>query len=401
MKKTIRDVDVSDKRVIVRCDLNVPQDDNGEITDDSRIVASLPTIRYLVEKGARIVIMSHLGRPKGQADMKYSLKPVAERLAAEFGNGLVFCSSPFVVDEEVVKVGSQLKPGQILLLENLRFRSEETKNEPEFSKELAQLADIFVNDAFGTAHRAHCSTVGIATFLPGVSGFLMEKELEFLGDTVESPKRPFLAVMGGAKVRDKIPVIENLLKKVDTIVIGGGMAYTFLKAKGYETGKSIMEEDMVDMTLSLIDKAGAMGVELLLPVDILAAKEFNNEAEKVYCGIDEIPEGYMGLDIGEKTISLFKAAVEKSATIVWNGPMGVFEMPNFAHGTRAIAEAMADSDGITVIGGGDSAAAVRQFGLAGKMTHISTGGGASLEFLEGKVLPGVAVLQDKNSNLGG
>jgi 3-phosphoglycerate kinase len=395
MKKTIRDIDVRGKRVIVRCDFNVPQDEKGQITDDSRIMASLPTIEYLVEKGAKILLMSHLGRPKGEPDMKYSLQPVAQRLSSIFGQDILFRSVPQVVTDEIREMAAWLKPGQILLLENVRFRKEETKNDPSFSKELAELADIFVNDAFGSAHRAHCSTAGIAEYLPGVSGFLMEKELEFLGDTVESPKRPFLAIMGGAKVSDKIPVIENMLKKVDVLIIGGGMAYTFLKAQGYEIGKSLLEEDMTEMALSLLAKAKEQGVALLLPVDILAAKEFNNDAETAYYDIDRIPSEWMGLDIGEKTADLFKSEIAKAATIVWNGPMGVFEMPSFAKGTKAIAEALAVSQGTTVIGGGDSAAAVRQFGLADKMTHISTGGGASLEFLEGKVLPGVAALQDR------
>ncbi|MGI6734375.1 MAG: phosphoglycerate kinase [Anaerovoracaceae bacterium] len=395
MKKTIRDIDVRGKRVIVRCDFNVPQDENGKITDDSRIVASLPTIKYLIEKGAKIILMSHLGRPKGEPDMKYSLQPVAERLSSILGQDVQFLSKPQVVTDEIRECAAWLKPGQILLLENVRFRKEETKNDPSFSKELAELADIFVNDAFGSAHRAHCSTTGIAEYLPGVSGFLMEKELEFLGDTVENPKRPFLAIMGGAKVSDKIPVIENLLKKVDVLIIGGGMAYTFLKAQGYEIGKSLLEEDMMEMALSLLAKAKEQGVTLLLPVDVLAAKEFSNDAEAAYYDIHRMPSDRLGLDIGEKTANLFKSEIEKAATIVWNGPMGVFEMPNFAKGTKAIAEAMAVSEGTTVIGGGDSAAAVRQFGLADKMTHISTGGGASLEFLEGKVLPGVAALQDK------
>lgn len=395
MKKTIRDIDVRGKRVIVRCDFNVPQDEKGRITDDSRIMASLPTIEYLVEKGAKILLMSHLGRPKGEPDMKYSLQPVAQRLSSIFGQDILFRSVPQVVTDEIREMAAWLKPGQILLLENVRFRKEETKNDPSFSKELAELADIFVNDAFGSAHRAHCSTAGIAEYLPGVSGFLMEKELEFLGDTVESPKRPFLAIMGGAKVSDKIPVIENMLKKVDVLIIGGGMAYTFLKAQGYEIGKSLLEEDMTEMALSLLAKAKEQGVALLLPVDILAAKEFNNDAETAYYDIDRIPSEWMGLDIGEKTADLFKSEIAKAATIVWNGPMGVFEMPSFAKGTKAIAEALAVSQGTTVIGGGDSAAAVRQFGLADKMTHISTGGGASLEFLEGKVLPGVAALQDR------
>ncbi len=395
MKKTIKDVDVRGRKVIVRCDFNVPQNETGEITDDSRIIASLPTIKYLLDEGAAIVLMSHLGRPKGKADMKFSLKPVAERLSDILERKIGFISAPDVVNAAVREVAARLKAGDIMLLENVRFRREETENQPAFSKELAQLADIFVNDAFGSAHRAHCSTTGIAEYMTAVSGFLMEKELEFLGDTVDNPKRPFLAIMGGAKVADKIPVIENLLNKVDALIIGGGMAYTFLKAQGYEVGKSLLEENMTGMTLSLMAKAKEKGVRLLLPADILAAKEFANDAETISCDIDKIPADYMGMDIGKKTVRLFCAEIEKAASIVWNGPVGVFEMPNFAHGTKALAEALTNSKAITVIGGGDSAAAVRQFGLAEKMTHISTGGGASLEYLEGKVLPGVAALNDK------
>lgn len=395
MKKTIRDIDVRGKRVILRCDFNVPLDEKGQINDDSRIRASLPTIRYLIEKGAKIIVMSHLGRPKGEPDMKYSLKPVAERLSSLLGQDVLFRGEPQVITDEIHELAAWLKPGQVLLLENVRFRKEETKNDPSFSKELAELADIFVNDAFGSAHRAHCSTTGIAEYIPGVSGLLLEKELEFLGETVNNPRRPFLAILGGAKVSDKIPVIENLLNKVDVLIIGGGMAYTFLKAQGYEIGKSLLEEDKMEMALSLLAKAKERGVTLLLPVDILAAKEFSNDAEAAYYDIDSIPKDWMGLDIGEKTVELFKGEIEKAATVVWNGPMGVFEMPNFAKGTKAIADALAASQATTIIGGGDSAAAVRQFGLADKMTHISTGGGASLEFLEEKILPGVAALQDK------
>lgn len=396
MKKTIRDMDVRGRCVIVRCDFNVPQDESGEITDDSRILASIPTIRYLMDEGARILLMSHLGRPKGEADMKFSLLPVAKRLSYLLDEDVLFHSTPYVVDDGVRGMVAGMKPGQVLLLENVRFRKEETKNEPSFSKELAELADIYVNDAFGSAHRAHCSTTGIAEYLPGVSGFLMEKELKFLGDTLENPKRPFLAIMGGAKVSDKIPVIENLLSKVDSLIIGGGMAYTFLKGQGYETGKSLLEEDMIEMTASLLKKAKEKGVTLLLPVDVLTAAGFSNDEKGVPYDIDRIPPDRMGLDVGEKSMRLFREEIRKAATIVWNGPMGVFEMSNFAGGTKAVAEALADSEGITVIGGGDSAAAIRQFGLAEKMTHISTGGGASLEFLEGKVLPGVSVLQDFN-----
>lgn len=395
MKKTICDVDVAGLRVIARCDFNVPQNEIGEITDDSRITSSLPTIKYLIEKGAKVILMSHLGRPKGEANQKFTLAPVADRLSLLLGQKVIFKNDPKVVSEDVRKAAANLKNGQVMLLENVRFRKEETENAEGFSKELADLADIFVNDAFGTAHRAHSSTVGVATYIPAVSGFLMEKEVEFLGNAIEHPKRPFLAIMGGAKVSDKIPVIENLLEKVDSIIIGGGMAYTFIKAQGYEIGKSIVEEEMTDMALALLRKAEEKGVSLLLPVDIRAAKEFNNDSPSIIYSYDSIPSDWMGLDIGEKTIELFKSEIDKAKTIVWNGPMGVFEMPNFALGTKAIALALAKSQGTTIIGGGDSAAAVKQFDLADQMTHISTGGGASLEFLEGKVLPGVAVLQDQ------
>ncbi len=395
MKKTLKDIDVEGKRLVVRCDFNVPQDGDGNITDDSRILASLPTIKYLLDEGGSLILMSHLGRPKGQGDIKFTLKPVAQRLSEILGQDILFPANFSVVDDGVRKMASTLSSGEILLLENVRFRKEETENESEFSKDLASLGDIFVNDAFGSAHRAHCSTAGIAQYLPAVSGFLMEKELRFLGDTIENPKRPFLAIMGGAKVADKIPVIENLLKKVDVLIIGGAMVFTFLKAKGYEVGRSLLEENMIEDASLFISKAEEEGVKLLLPIDILAAKEFDNDAETLMCDSKGIPEGYMGMDIGHKTIRLFSEEIAGAETIVWNGPMGVFEMPNFAGGTRAIAEALAKSKGISVIGGGDSAAAVRQFNLADRMTHISTGGGASLEFLEGKVLPGVAALDDK------
>jgi phosphoglycerate kinase len=395
MKKTIKDIEVSEKRVIVRCDFNVPQDENGAITDDTRITSALPTINYLIENRAKIILMSHLGRPKDGPDMKYTLLPVAKRLSELLKTEVVFISAPEVVNDEVRSAAAALKPGEIMLLENVRFRKEETKNEMGFSKELADLAEIYVDDAFGSAHRAHCSTTGITAFLPAVSGFLMEKEVRFLGDTLESPKRPFLAIMGGAKVSDKIPVIENLLSKVDSLIIGGGMAYTFLAAQGYEVGTSILEPEMEDMALSLIQKAIDKGVNLLLPIDFHAAKEFKNDSPFIECKADAIPADRMGLDIGEESIKLFHAEIKKAGTIVWNGPMGVFEMPNFAAGTRAVAGALAASSGVTIIGGGDSAAAVQQFGLADKMTHISTGGGASLEYLEGKILPGVAVLLDK------
>lgn len=394
MKKTIRDIDVKCKHVIVRCDFNVPQQD-GKITDDSRIVAALPTIEYLIKNGAKTVLMSHLGRPKGEAKMEYSLKPVAERLGELLQKDIKFISCSEVVNEEVKAAATNLTEGEVMLLENVRFRKEETDNDPDFAKELASLGDIFVQEAFGTAHRAHASTAGIANYLPAVSGFLIEKEVRFLGNAVENPERPFVAIMGGAKVGDKIPVIENLLKKVDTLIIGGGMAYTFFKAMGLEIGKSILDEDNVSLAGSLMKKAEKCGVKLLLPVDVVAAKEFNNDAEAAVFDRKNIPADMMGLDIGPKTVEVFSTALDDARTVVWNGPMGVFEMNNFAKGTLAIAEKLSAINAVTIIGGGDSAAAVEQFGLAEKMSHISTGGGASLEFLEGKELPGIAVIEDK------
>ena len=394
MKKTVKDIQVKGKRALVRCDFNVPLKD-GVITDDIRIVSALPTIRYLMEGGARVILMSHLGRPDGEAKKEFTLAPVAARLAELLGTEVKFVSSDTVVDDKVREAAAALEDGQVMLLENVRFRKEETKNGVDFAKELAQLGDFFVNDAFGTAHRAHASTAGVADYLPAVSGFLIEKEVEFLGNAVENPKRPFVAIMGGAKVGDKIPVIENLLKKVDTLIIGGGMAYTFFKSQGLEIGTSILDKDNVELVAELLKKAEAAGVKMLLPVDCVCGKEFKNDTEYAVFAREEIPADMMGLDIGPKTAELYRQAVADAATVVWNGPMGVFEMPNFAKGTRAVAEALAESSAVTVIGGGDSAAAVEQFGLADKMTHISTGGGASLEFLEGKVLPGIAVLEDK------
>lgn len=394
MKKTVKDIQVKGKRALVRCDFNVPLKD-GVITDDIRIVSALPTIRYLMEGGAKVILMSHLGRPDGEAKKEFTLAPVAARLAELLGTEVKFVSSDTVVDDKVREAAAALEDGQVMLLENVRFRKEETKNGADFAKELAQLGDFFVNDAFGTAHRAHASTAGVADYLPAVSGFLIEKEVEFLGNAVENPKRPFVAIMGGAKVGDKIPVIENLLKKVDTLIIGGGMAYTFFKSQGLEIGTSILDKDNVELAAELLKKAEAAGVKMLLPVDCVCGKEFKNDTEYAVFAREEIPADMMGLDIGPKTAELYRQAVADAATVVWNGPMGVFEMPNFAKGTRAVAEALAESSAVTVIGGGDSAAAVEQFGLADKMTHISTGGGASLEFLEGKVLPGIAVLEDK------
>lgn len=394
MKKTVRDIEVKGKRVLVRCDFNVPMQD-GKITDDTRIVSALPTINYLTEHGAKVILMSHMGRPKGEPVKEYSLQPVARKLSELTGKNVFFAASDKVVDDSVETAAANLAEGEIMLLENVRFRKEETKNEASFAKELASLGDIFVNDAFGTAHRAHASTAGIADYLPCVSGFLIEKEVRFLGSAVENPKRPFVAIMGGAKVGDKIPVIENLLKKVDVLIIGGGMSYTFFKAEGLEIGTSILDEDNVQLASQLLKKAEESGVKMLLPVDTICAKEFKNDTEFAAFDKDKIPADYMGMDIGPKTIKLYEEAIAKAATVVWNGPMGVFEMPNFAKGTRAIAEALAESDAVTIIGGGDSAAACEQFGLKDKMTHISTGGGASLEFLEGKTLPGIAVIQDK------
>ena len=394
MKKTVKDIDVSGKRVLVRCDFNVPMKD-GVITDDIRITSALPTIKYLIENDAKVILMSHMGRPKGEPKPEFSLKPVADRLAQLLGMDVVFAASDVVVDDSVRAKADELKPGQVMLLENVRYRKEETKNEESFTGELASLGDIFVNDAFGTAHRAHCSTAGLAKYMPSVSGFLIEKEVKFLGDALEDPQRPFLAIMGGAKVGDKIPVIENLLKKVDSLIIGGGMSYTFFKAMGYEIGKSILDEESIDLAKELMKKAEDAGVKLLLPVDTVCAKEFDNDSESGVFDRDSIPADMMGMDIGPKTVELYKTAIAEAKTVVWTGPAGVFEMPNFAAGTKAIAEALASSGAVTIIGGGDSAAAVEQFGLADKMTHISTGGGASLEFLEGKDLPGISCLEEK------
>ena len=394
MKKTVKDIEVKGKRALVRCDFNVPLKD-GVITDDIRIVSALPTIRYLMDGGAKVILMSHLGRPDGEPKKEFTLAPVAARLSELLNTEVKFISADTVVDDKVREAAAELGDGQVMLLENVRFRKEETKNGADFAKELAQLGDFFVNDAFGTAHRAHASTAGVADYLPAVSGFLIEKEVEFLGNAVENPKRPFVAIMGGAKVGDKIPVIDNLLKKVDTLIIGGGMAYTFFKSQGLEIGTSILDKDNVELAAELLKKAEAAGVKMLLPVDCVCGKEFKNDTEYAVFDRDKIPADMMGLDIGPETAELYRQAVAEAATVVWNGPMGVFEMPNFAKGTRAVAEALAESNAVTVIGGGDSAAAVEQFGLADKMTHISTGGGASLEFLEGKVLPGIAVIEDK------
>ena len=395
MKKTIRDIDLKGKRVLIRCDFNVPLDSNQNITDDTRIRAALPTLEYLVTQGAKVVVMSHLGRPKGKAAAEFSLAPVAVRLAELLGKQVEFADSDVVVDDSVKEKVAALKDGDMLLLQNVRFRKEETDNEPGFAKELASLGDVFVQEAFGTAHRAHASTAGVADYLPCVSGFLIEKEVKFLGSALQNPQRPFVAIMGGAKVGDKIKVIENLLTKVDTLIIGGGMSYTFYKATGLEIGKSILDADNIDLAKMLLEKATSLNVKLLLPVDIVCADEFSNDAKYQTYSRDQIPSDMMGLDIGEETVKLYSEEIAKAKTVVWNGPMGVFEMENFAKGTKAIAEALAISDATTIIGGGDSAAAVEQFGLADKMSHISTGGGASLEFLEGKILPGISIIEEK------
>lgn len=395
MKKTIRDIELKGKRVLIRCDFNVPLDSNQNITDDTRIRAALPTLEYMVTQGARVVVMSHLGRPKGKAAAEFSLAPVAVRLAELLGKQVEFADSDVVVDDSVKEKVAALKDGDVLLLQNVRFRKEETDNEPGFAKELASLGDVFVQEAFGTAHRAHASTAGVADYLPCVSGFLIEKEVKFLGSALHNPQRPFVAIMGGAKVGDKIKVIENLLTKVDTLIIGGGMTYTFYKAMGLEIGTSILDADNIDLAKLLLEKATSLNVKLLLPVDIVCADEFSNDAKYQTYSRDQIPSDMMGLDIGEETIKLYSEEIAKAKTVVWNGPMGVFEMENFAKGTKAIAEALATSDATTIIGGGDSAAAVEQFGLADKMSHISTGGGASLEFLEGKILPGISIIEEK------
>ncbi|WBW98813.1 phosphoglycerate kinase [Oceanirhabdus sp. W0125-5] len=394
-KKTIEDISVKGKKVLVRCDFNVPLKD-GKITDENRLVGALPTIKYLMENGAKVILCSHLGKPKGEAKPELSLVPVAKRLSEMLEKEVVFADDANVVGENAKKAVEAMKDGEVVLLQNTRYRKEETKNGEEFSKELASLAEIFVNDAFGTAHRAHCSTVGAGEFLEErVCGYLIQKEIKFLSGAIEAPKKPFAAILGGAKVSDKINVINNLLDKVDTLIIGGGMAYTFLKAQGYEVGTSLLEADKMDYSLEMIKKAEEKGVKFLLPVDHVCGAEFNAETEPVITEDQNIPEGFMGLDIGPKTAKLYEDAVKEAKTVVWNGPMGVFEFKNFAKGTMAVAEAMAESDADTIIGGGDSAAAVNILGFGDKMTHISTGGGASLELLEGKELPGIVALDDK------
>ncbi len=393
-KKSVEDIDVRGKKVIVRVDFNVPLDENGNITDDKRIVGALPTIRYLVENGAKTILVSHLGRPKNGFEPKYSMKPTAVRLSQLLGREVIMASD--VIGEDARAKAAALKEGEVLMLENVRFHKEEEKNDPAFAKELASLAEIYVNDAFGTAHRAHASTAGIADYLPAVCGFLIKKEIEIMGKAIADPARPFVAILGGAKVSDKIGVIENLLDKVDSLIIGGGMAYTFMKARGYNIGKSICEDDKLDLARSIMEKAASKGVNLMIPVDNVVATEFKNDAEFKQVASDAIPDGWMGMDIGSQTIEVFSKEIRKAKTIVWNGPMGVFEFENFANGTREIARAVAESGAVSIVGGGDSAAAIEQLGFADKITHISTGGGASLEFLEGKVLPGIACLMDKD-----
>lgn len=395
MKKTVKDINWHNLTAIERCDFNVPLKD-GIITDETRIIAALPTIKYLIDNGAKIVLLSHLGRPKGKPNEDCSLKPVASKLSEHLGIDVKFLKSDKVVDDGVKNEIKKLKAGEVAILENTRFRKEEEENDPDFAKELASLGDIFVQDAFGTAHRAHASTAGIASFLPAVAGFLIEKELNFLGKTLDSPERPFVAIMGGAKVKDKIPVITSLLEKVDTVIIGGGMSYTFFKARGFEIGKSICDDEGLELARDIMAAADEKNVKFLIPVDTLASFEFDNDSPSETYDMDKIPEDRMGMDIGEKTIKLYKDELKNAKTVIWNGPMGVFEMPNFARGTEEIAKCLADlKDAKTVIGGGDSAAAVAQFGLSDKMTHISTGGGASLEFIEGKSLPGISCIEDK------
>ena len=391
-KLTVEDVDVKGKSVLVRCDFNVPLNDKQEITDENRIVGALPTIKYLIANGAKVILCSHMGKPKGQPVPELSLAPVAKRLSEKLGKEVVFAADDNVVGENAKAAVANMKEGDVVLLENTRYRAEETKNVDEFSKELSSLADLFVNDAFGTAHRAHCSNVGVSSIIkPAVAGYLIEKEIKFLGNAVNSPVRPLVAILGGSKVSSKISVIENLLKKVDKLIIGGGMAYTFFAAQGKTTGTSLLEPDFIDYAKKMIDEAGD---KLVLPVDTVVTEAFDNDApSKVVEG--NIPDGFMGLDIGPKSVELFKSVLKDAKTVVWNGPMGVFEMPNFAKGTNEIASLLAELDATTIIGGGDSVAAVNQAGLGDKMSHISTGGGASMEFLEGKELPGIAALTDK------
>lgn len=393
-KKTIEDIDVKGKKVLARCDFNVPLKD-GEITNDKRIVAALPTIKYLMEHGAKVILCSHLGRPKGEYKPEFSLAPVAKRLSEYLGVEVKLAEDSEVVGPNAKAMAAELKDGEVMLLENVRYRAEETKNEENFSKELASLADIFVNDAFGTAHRAHCSTTGVASYLPAVCGFLIQKEIKFMGGALANPKRPLVAILGGAKVSDKIGVIENLIDKCDTIIIGGGMAYTFMKYLGHNIGTSLLEADWVEKAGEMMKKAEDKGVKFLIPADNKVGKEYDENTEAKIVSSDDIPDGWMGLDIGPKTQEIFANAIKGAGTVIWNGPMGVSEWDNFAAGTISVAKAVADSGAISIIGGGDSVAAVTKLGFADKMSHISTGGGASLEFLEGKDLPGICALQDK------
>ncbi|HCT63778.1 MAG TPA: phosphoglycerate kinase [Lachnospiraceae bacterium] len=394
-KKSVDDLRVKGKKVLVRCDFNVPLKD-GVITDENRITAALPTIKKLIEEGAKVILCSHMGKPKGEVKPELSLAPVAKRLTEVLGKEVVFAKDDIVVGENAKNAVAKMENGDVVLLENTRFRKEETKNEDNFSKELASLADIYVNDAFGSSHRAHCSTVGVTKFVEeSAVGYLMEKEIEYLGNAVNNPERPFVAILGGAKVSDKIAVINNLLEKVDTIIIGGGMAYTFLKAKGYEIGMSLLDENSVDYAKEMMEKAEKNGVKFLLPVDTVIVQEFKNDTPFKTVDASEIPSDWEGVDIGEKTREIFADALKDAKTVVWNGPMGVFEFENFAKGTIAVAKELSCIDATTIIGGGDSAAAVNNLGFGDKMSHISTGGGASLEFLEGKELPGVAAVNDK------
>lgn len=392
-KKTIEDFNLEDKRVLVRVDFNVPVNEQGEITDDRRITEALPTINYLLKHKAKVILMSHMGRPKGKFNEKYSLKPIADRLQQHVSAKVTLASD--VIGEKVKQAAYSLQPGEILVLENVRFYEQEEKNDSDFAKSLAELGELYVNDAFGTAHRAHASTAGVANYLPSAIGFLIKKEIDIMGKALTQPDRPFVAILGGAKVSDKIGVIDNLLDKVDTLLIGGGMAYTFYKAKGYEIGTSILEADKVELAKEILKKAEAKNIKLMLPVDNVVAPEFSNDVPYETVDADKIPADQMGLDIGEKTREMFSKVILEAKTVVWNGPMGVFEMPNFAKGTFALAEAMSKCSGTTIVGGGDSAAAVEQLGFADKITHISTGGGASLEFLEGKVLPGIDIINNK------
>ena len=392
-KKTVKDIDLKGKKVLVRCDFNVPMDESKNIVDNTRIVAAMPTIKYLLENNCAVILCSHLGRPKGEFNEKYSLKPVAKELSKLLDKEVIMAKD--VVGEDAVKKASDLQQGQVMLLENVRFHREETDNDPEFAKKLASMAEVYVNDAFGTAHRAHASTEGVTRYLPAVAGFLIEKELKFLGNAISNPVRPFVAILGGAKVSDKIGVIDSLLEKVDTLMIGGGMAYTFFKAQGYGVGNSLCELDKLDLAKSLMEKAKAKGVKLMLPVDTVVGKEFKEDTESKTVAWTDIPDDWEGFDIGEKTIEMFSDELKSAKTVVWNGPLGLFEFAQFAKGTNAIAKVLSELDATTIIGGGDSAAAVKKAGLQDKMTHISTGGGASLEFLEGKKLPGIECLQDK------